>query len=55
MYEVERCEMVGLGLISIARIQEKLPKVRLLDLRFNKIYSYDAMEQLKLMKKLQSI
>ena len=32
-----------------------MPKVKVLDLRCNKIYSYDCIEQLKQMKKLQTI
>ena len=47
--------MAGIGLISIARIQEKFPKVSSLDLRGNKIYSLDSMEQLKQLKKLHTI
>lgn len=55
LVDLYHLELAGVGLLSVVGIEEKFPKVRILDLRGNKIYSTDTLEQLKPMRKLTNL
>ena len=55
MPDVTHLELAGIGLISLVGIKEKFPKVGYLDLRGNRIYSTDTVEQIKLLPKLHTL
>lgn len=55
MPDILHVELASIGLISLVGIKEKFPKVGYLDLRGNRIYSTDTVEQIKLLPKLHTL
>lgn len=47
--------MAGVGLLNIENIETKFPQLRYMDLRGNRIFSVDAVDQLFHLKKLHTV